>query len=181
MCQNFHSLATLEARFKACLEACFTDKNFSRERLSCAWEQNRPTACSAGMHDRARLLLSAVTRRNGLAILENPSTSMTQHMLALCEFGTNWAKTWCFVTSLTSSCGQALLSWTQGSRIYCGCPTGWWNVHVTPHCRVPTSLSPSIGWGDRPIYYKPGHGGQAERVERLVASYTHMAMCNLQI
>jgi hypothetical protein len=98
LCQNFHSLATLEARFKARLEACFTDKNFSRERLSCAWEQNRPTACSAGMHDRARLLLSAVTRRNGLAILENPSTSMTQHMLALCEFGTNWAKTWCFVS-----------------------------------------------------------------------------------
>ena len=145
LCQNFHSLATLEARFKACLEACFTDKNFSRERLSCAWEQNRPTACSAGMHDRARLLLSAVTRRNGLAILENPSTSMTQHMLALCEFGTNWAKTWCFVTSLTSSCGQALLSWTQGSRIYCGCPTGWWNVHVTPHCRVPTSPKHWLG------------------------------------
>ena len=70
---------------------------------------------SATVHDRARHLLSAVARSNGLIILENPSSSMTWlddcmqrwvHATApfaahasACKFGTNWAKTWCFVSN----------------------------------------------------------------------------------
>eukprot|EP00435_Cladocopium_sp_Y103_P069793 s1010_g34.t1 len=67
------------------------------------------------VHDRARLLLSAVSRNNGLLILENPATSMTWlddlmwtwvHSMApyaahaaACRFGADWAKTWCFVSN----------------------------------------------------------------------------------
>ena len=72
---------------------------------------------SALVHDRARHLLSAVARSNGLIILENPSSSMTwswldelmQHWVhttapfaahaSACKFDTNWAKTWCFVSN----------------------------------------------------------------------------------
>ena len=70
---------------------------------------------SATVHDRARLLLSAVHRSNGLVLLENPATSMTwldecmwrwlleiapfaAHASA-CQFGSSWAKTWCFVSN----------------------------------------------------------------------------------
>ena len=44
---------------------------------------------SSIIHDRARLLLSAVDRQNGLAILENPSSSMTW----LDEWMSNWVHT----------------------------------------------------------------------------------------
>ena len=70
---------------------------------------------SALVHDRARHLLSAVARSNGLIILENPSSSMTwldelmHHWVqttapfaahaSACKFDTNWAKTWCFVSN----------------------------------------------------------------------------------
>ena len=66
---------------------------------------------SAADHDRARLLLSAVARSNGLVILENPATSMTwldelmwtwapsAAQASACRFGANWAKTWCFVSN----------------------------------------------------------------------------------
>ena len=70
---------------------------------------------SSIVHDRARLLLSAVARNNGIVVLENPATSMTwldSHMVhwvhsiapfvvqaSACCFGTNWAKTWCFVSN----------------------------------------------------------------------------------
>ena len=70
---------------------------------------------SSIIHDRARLLLSAVDRQNGLAILENPSSSMTWlddmmsdwvHTVApyaahasACQFGQDWVKTWCFVAN----------------------------------------------------------------------------------
>eukprot|EP00435_Cladocopium_sp_Y103_P068322 s917_g31.t1 len=70
---------------------------------------------SATVHDRARLLLSAVSRSNGLLILENPATSMTwldelmwtwvkstapyASHAAACRFGADWAKTWCFVSN----------------------------------------------------------------------------------
>eukprot|EP00435_Cladocopium_sp_Y103_P037977 s465_g10.t1 len=70
---------------------------------------------SSMVHDRARLLLSAVDRSNGLVILENPATSMTWldelmsqwvHSCApypahasACQCDTDWAKTWCFVSN----------------------------------------------------------------------------------
>ena len=70
---------------------------------------------SATVHDRARLLLSAVSRSNGLIILENPGSSMTwldelmaawvhttapyaAHASAW-KFGADWAKVWCFVSN----------------------------------------------------------------------------------
>ena len=74
-------------------------------------------------HDRARMLLSAVDRQNGLAILENPSSSMTWldewmcnwvHTVApfaahasACQFGQDWAKTWCFVPNKSQIEGVA--------------------------------------------------------------------------
>ena len=83
----------------------------------------------ATVHDRARLLLSAVGRSNGLLVLENPASSMTWldgltckwvHSVApfaahagACRFGTDWAKTWFFVSNkiqilnLALSCNHA--------------------------------------------------------------------------
>eukprot|EP00435_Cladocopium_sp_Y103_P054010 s322_g17.t1 len=60
-------------------------------------EQQLAVQESATVHDRARLLLSAVSRNNGLLILENPATSMT--WLDDLMFGADWAKTWCFVSN----------------------------------------------------------------------------------
>ena len=70
---------------------------------------------SAAIHDRSRILLSEVDKQGGLAILENPATSMTWddplmaqwvHTVApfaaqasACQFGKDWAKAWMFVAN----------------------------------------------------------------------------------
>ena len=70
---------------------------------------------SAAIHDRSRILLSEVDKKGGLAILENPATSMTWddplmvqwvHTVApfaaqasACQFGRDWAKAWMFVAN----------------------------------------------------------------------------------
>ena len=70
---------------------------------------------SSAIHDRSRILLSAVDQHAGLVILENPSTSMTWddcvmyewvHAIApfaaqacACQFGKVWAKSWMFVAN----------------------------------------------------------------------------------
>ena len=70
---------------------------------------------SAAIHDRSRILLSEVDKRGGLAILENPATSMTwdDDLMAqwvqmvtpfaaqayACQFGRDWAKAWMFVAN----------------------------------------------------------------------------------
>ena len=70
---------------------------------------------SAIIHDRSRILLSAVDRQAGLIILENPTSSMTWddqlmyewvHSVApfaaqacACQFDRNWAKAWMFVAN----------------------------------------------------------------------------------
>ena len=67
------------------------------------------------IHDRSRILLSAVDRHAGLVILENPSSSMTWedrlmydwvHAIApfaaqacACQFDKDWAKAWMFVAN----------------------------------------------------------------------------------
>ena len=73
---------------------------------------------SSAIHDRSRILLTAVDQQAGLVILENPSTSMTWddsmmyewvHVVApfaeqacACQFGKDWAKSWMFVTNRPS-------------------------------------------------------------------------------
>ena len=70
---------------------------------------------SAAIHDRFRILLSEVDKRGGLAILENPATSMAWDddlmsqwvhtvtpfaaQASACQFGRDWAKTWMFVAN----------------------------------------------------------------------------------
>ena len=70
---------------------------------------------SAAIHDRSRILLSEVDKKGGLAILENPATSMTWddplmvqwvHTVApfaaqasACQFGKDWAKAWMFMAN----------------------------------------------------------------------------------
>ena len=70
---------------------------------------------SAAIHDRSRILLSEVDKRGGLAILENPATSMTWDddlmsqwvrtvtpfaaQASACQFGRDWAKAWMFVAN----------------------------------------------------------------------------------
>ena len=74
---------------------------------------------SSAIHDRSRILLSAVDQQAGLVILENPSTSMTWddtmmyewvHVIApfaaqacACQFGKDWAKSWMFVANRPST------------------------------------------------------------------------------
>ena len=70
---------------------------------------------SAAIHDRSRFLLSEVDKKGGLAILENPATSMTWDdplmvqwvhtvvpfaaQASACQFGRDWAKAWMFVAN----------------------------------------------------------------------------------
>ena len=78
---------------------------------------------SSTIHDRSRILLSAVDRHAGLVILENPSTSMTWddrlmydwvHAIApfaaqscACQFDRDWAKAWMFVANRPAICHLA--------------------------------------------------------------------------
>ena len=117
---------------------------------------------SAAVHDRARLLLSAVARSNGLVILENPATSMTWlddlmwtlvHTIApyaaqasACQFGANWAKTWCFVSN-KPQIQQVALSCTHGpgtheSVVGVKLPDGTWKSRLT--AEYPVALAAAL-------------------------------------
>ena len=117
---------------------------------------------SAAVHDRARLLLSAVARSNGLVILENPATSMTWlddlmwtwvHTIApyaaqasACQFGANWAKTWCFVSN-KPQIQKVALSCTHGpgtheSVVGVKLPDGTWKPRLT--AEYPVALASAL-------------------------------------
>ena len=78
---------------------------------------------SSTIHDRSRILLSAVDRHAGLIILENPSTSMTWDdplmyewvhavtpyaaQACACQFDKDWAKAWMYVSNRPAICHLA--------------------------------------------------------------------------
>eukprot|EP00435_Cladocopium_sp_Y103_P026209 s1025_g6.t1 len=96
-------------------------------------EQQLAVQESSIVHDRVRLVLSAVGRSNGLVILENPASSMTWlddlmsdwvHTIApfaahasACAFDTDWAKAWCFVANKPQIVGVAK-SCTHGPQAH---------------------------------------------------------------
>ena len=124
---------------------------------------------SSTIHDRSRILLSAVDRHAGLVILENPSTSMTWddslmydwvHAVApfaaqacACQFDKDWAKAWMFVANrptishLARSCPHPHGTHEQIVRVRL--PDGTFKSRIT--AEYPPQLAHALAFIIRPF------------------------------
>ena len=129
---------------------------------------------SATIHDRSRILLSAVDRHAELVILENPSTSMTWddclmydwvHAIApfaaqacACQFDKDWAKAWMFVANrptisyVARSCPHP--SGTHEAIVGVRLPDGTFKSRIT--AEYPVQLAQALAQIIRP-FVTTGH------------------------